>query len=278
LQVIAAGQLAAEGLLESEKLAVPLGGILESLNKECTKQPHYDFGPRTLLQICTQIGIERSKAKADEDVVSAVVERCLLPKLVKSDVPILQRLLKELFKVDKTLASPSAAEDGRWHNVAENIKSITKIETDCLVLPVPPSDQEAFFVEFCHMLNRQTAVLVRMPGLLSEMTPGDLLGTMPKKGEPVKDGLLVEMLRKAMDDHPEQDKLVWIAMMTGKCSAETWECLNELLNDNHCLNLATGEQLRLNENLRFLFVMEEAGDTSQDTFSRTAVVYTDPPV
>jgi len=126
------------------------------------------------------------------------------------------------------------------------------------------------------MLNRHGSALVRMPGKLSDMTPEELLGTMPKRGEEVKDGVLVQLLRKAMDDHVEPSQLVWVAIMTGNCSPEIWESLHELLNDSGSLNLATGEQLRLKENLRFLFVMAEAGDTSQDTFSRAAVVYTDP--
>jgi len=278
LKVIAAGQLAAEGLLESETLAAPLGGILESLREECSKQAHYDFGPRTLMQICTQIGVGRKKGQDEKDNISAVVERCTLPKLVQADVPILQRLLNDNFKVEKTLTSPSNAKDdaGRWHCVAENISSITKIEPDCIVLPVPEADESMFFEEFCKMLNRHGSALVRMPGKLSDMTPEELLGTMPKRGEEVKDGVLVQLLRKAMDDHVEPSQLVWVAIMTGNCSPEIWESLHELLNDSGSLNLATGEQLRLKENLRFLFVMAEAGDTSQDTFSRAAVVYTDP--
>jgi len=98
---------------------------------------------------------------------------------------------------------------------------------------------------------------------------------MPKKDEKITDGILVDVLRKAMADH-EEDQTVWVAIMTGKCTPETWECLHELLNDSGCLNLATGEQVRLTGNIRFLFVLPGAGDTPQDTFSRSAVVYTDP--
>jgi len=282
LKVIAAGQLAAEGLKESDALAGPLSMILETLRRECTQQKHYDFGPRTLIQLCTQIGVERKKGAEEKDTLAVVMERCLLPKLVKQDVAILKRLLLEHFKIDRMLVAPTDSAEGRWNKVAENIRTITKIEPDCMVLPVPQEDEEAFYEEFCKMLNRQTAALVKFPGQLSDYSRQELMGTMPrtiKDGsfEEVKDGVLVDVLRKAMDEHVDPNQLVWIAMKTGNISPDTWECLFELLNDSHCLNLATGEQLRLGHNLRFLFVMPNAGNTSQDTFSRAAVVWSDPP-
>jgi len=281
LKVIAAGQLAAEGLKEAEALAVPLGNLLESMAKECSAQAHYDFGPRTLMQLCTQVGQDRRKATPETDTVVSVLERCLLPKLLKDDVPLLVRLLKENFKVDKTMTCPSDKEAGRWPSVSESIKNITKLEPDCMVLPVPPADEEAFEQDFCKMLNRNGSTMVRFNGKLCDMTPEQLLGTMPKKGadakfETVTDGEIVKTLRKAMEDNVDPNQITWIYMVTGNISMDVWESLHELLNDSRCINLATGEQLRLAPNLRFLFVMPDAGLTTQDTFSRAAVVYSDP--
>jgi len=289
MKVIAAGQIAAEGLLSSDELAVHVGNIMEALRDQCSSQLHYDFGPRTLMQICAQIGYDRNKRTEEKDTVAMVVERCLLPKLVRKDVPILQKLISEKFKLERKMTSAGVSDVGtaagcsgegaRWYAVAESISNITKHEPDCMVLPVPPEAEEPFFEAFCKMLNRHGSALVRLEKSLCEMTGEELLGTMPRAGEEVTDGALVKLLRKAMEDHEhDTQSLVWVAMKTGKCSADTWEALHELLNDTHCLNLPTGEQLRLTENLRFLFVMPEAGNTPQDTFSRSAVVYTDPPI
>merc|ERR1719321_437731 len=100
--------------------------------------------------------------------------------------------------------------------------------------------------------------MVQVPGKLSDMTPEQLLGKMPRKEADgtfaeEADGVLVKLLRKAMEDHIDPNQQVWITMETGDISAATWESLHELLNDSGCLNLATGEQIRLSENLRFLF-------------------------
>merc|ERR1719253_1327991 len=138
-----------------------------------------------------------------------------------------------------------------------------------MVQPVPPCDEEAFFAEFCKGLNANGASMVRVPGKLSDFSKEELLGTMPKTGEPVKDGLLVTTLREAMDQPNDSERHIWVVMMTGDMSAKHWECLFELLNDSGCLKLATGEQLRLSEWLRFLFVMPGHGDTPTDTFSRS---------
>lgn len=290
LKVIAAGQMAAEGILQSDELSVPLGAILEGLEKELSKQPHYDFGPRTLMQICTQIGYDKKKNVAEKDTVGQVLERCLLPKMHRDDAPILEKLLNEHLGVKKKMVSAGKMEvsnmsgDGaRWYSVAENIKSITKHEPDCMVLPVKPDDEEHFYDAFTKMLNRSGSAMVMLEERLSDVTGEELLGTMPRAGEAVKDGILVNLLRKAMEDHVDPNQLVWIAMKTGSkdgtknISPEVWEALHELLDDSGCINLATGEQLRLHENLRFLFIMPGAGDTPQDTFSRSGVVYTDPP-
>merc|ERR1719506_193023 len=124
--------------------------------------------------------------------------------------------------------------------------------------------------------------MITMPGKLEDYSGEDLFGTIPDKAEDLKDGILVETLRKAMQDHPAEavggslPSTIWVAIMTGKCSPEKWECCFEILNDSGCLNLVTGEQLRLAPNLRFLFVMPDAGDTPTDVFSRSAVVWTDP--
>jgi hypothetical protein len=275
LSVMAGGALAAEGLEHSDALAVPLGDILTSLRQNCSKQPHYDFGPRTLMQLCSQIGFDRNRRTEEKDTVASVVERVLLPRLAKQDVPILQGLIKEKFKTDKKLSSPSDC-DSRWVKVADNIHTITLHEPDCMVLPVPPSDEAAFMEDFCKMLNKYGSSLVKLEGKLCDMTPEDLLGAMPQRGEPVKDGVLIDLLRKAMADHPDEGQIVWVAMNCGNITPDTWECLHELLNDSHCINLATGEQLRIAHNIRFLFIMPDAGATPQDTFSRAAIVFTDP--
>jgi len=294
MPVIASGQMAAEGLLKSDELAVSLGSIMETLANECSKQPHYDFGPRTLMQICTQIGYDRRKNTEEKDTVAMVVERCLLPRLAKEDVSILQKTIKANLGLDKRMNSASTSPAGeaaltdpkpsdpkfpeacRLYSVVESIHSITKHEPDVMVLPVPPEGEAAFFESFCKMLNRNAATMVKLDKYLSDYTPEMLMGTMPRPGQDVQDGVLVKLLRKAMDDHVDPGQAIWIVMNTGKCSPEIWECLHELLDDSGRLNLPTGEQLRLVPNLRFLFVMPEAGITPQDTFSRSAVVYTDP--
>jgi len=281
LKTIAGGALSAKGLEKSEELAEPLSSILESLTKECSKQSHYDFGPRTLDQLCTQIGVGRSKTAPEQDIVRDVMIRCLLPRLVNEDVPKLQKLLTDSpsLAFDKELSAPSSSTAGRWPTVVANILSITKVEPDCMVLPFTASDEEAFYSVFCKELNRLGHTLVKVDQKLSDLSVEELMGAMPKKGEPVKDGLLVSVLRKAMEDHPPElgNMQVWVYIETGACSPEKWEGLFELQSDSGCLNLTTGEQLRLAENLRFLFVLPDAGDTPSDTFSRSSVVWTDPP-
>jgi len=96
---------------------------------------------------------------------------------------------------------------------------------------------------------------------------------MPKKGEPVKDGLLVKTLRDAMDMPNDDEHKVWVIMKTGDISMDKWECLFELLNDSGCLNLPTGEQLRLSEWLRYMFILPNAGKTDRSVFARSAVIW-----
>jgi hypothetical protein len=285
LKVIAQGQLSAEGVKDADAIAPLLAAVLDQLQNGCSLQQHYDFGPRTLMQLCTQIGHDLKKASVEKDVVVSVLERCLTPKMVKADIAVFKKAVQENFGVEtkSTILTPSEAPEGRWVRVAENIRSITKIEPDCMVLPVTADDEAAFYEEFCKMLNRHGSAMVKLDKKLDTLTKEQLLGSMPKRSasgtfEAVTDGLLVEVLRKAMDDYTDPTQQVWITIETGNISNAMWECLHELLNDSGCLNLVTGEQIRLNPNLRFLFVMPSAGNTPPDTFSRSAVVHTDPPM
>lgn len=278
METIAAGLLASEGLKEAESLAAPLAKFLKTCESECSKQPHYDFGTRTLHQLCTQTGAEireRAGGQEEKKVLVTVFERCIMPKLTSEDMAKVQALITDIFKITPT-PIPAVTAENRWPNVVKNIATITMVEPDCMVLPVQEADESEFFKSFSRSLNAEGAVMARMKGKLSDYTPEELLGTMPRAGEEVKEGVLVELLRRAMDDN-EDSKRVWIVVMAGSVTAAIWESLYELLNDTGCINLATGEQLRLKPNLRYLFVMPAAGGTTQDTFSRSAIVYTNPP-
>jgi len=278
MEMIAEGLLAAEGSRESESLAPLLAQLLTTLKEQCSAQVHYELGPRTLAQLCAQIGSElRDRKGVDEkQAAGTVARRCLLPSLTQGDAQVLKTLLSDLFGFSMSVPDPAATPSKRFARVVDYIMDITKVQPDGMVLPVPPDDEEAFFAEFCKGLNADGASMVRVPGKLTDFTNEELLGTMPKKGEPVKDGLLVTTLREAMDQPNDTERHVWVVMMTGDISAKKWECLFELLNDSGCLKLATGEQLRLSEWLRFLFVLPGHGDTPTDTFSRSAVVYANP--
>jgi hypothetical protein len=274
LNLIAGGLLAAHGVKKADDFMKPFECLLLGMTEHCSKQPHYDFGPRTLAQICGQIGdeIRGGNQKTDEvKICHTILERCLLPKLLKNDVKVFQRLLKQCFGVEMTEQNF----DDRWGNVVDNICSITDCEPDCMILPVPESDEANFLHAFDKSLNATGHVKVMFPKLLAECDPEELMGKMPAPGEPVKDGILVSMLRNAILDYPDIEK-VWILIKTGPVTERHWEYLRELLNDSGVLNLATGEQVRLSDRLRYLFLLPNAGQTSVDTFSRSAIVYTHP--
>merc|ERR1712232_1333204 len=280
LDVIGAGLLASEGVREADPLSKIPAKFLESLEAKCSKQPHYDFGTRTLHQLCTQIGEEiqqRAGGSEEKKVLCTVIERCVVPRMTPEDLPILQSLVTDLFGVEMKI--PVINAENRWATVVRNISSITTVEPDCMVLPVVDADEAEFFKAFSIALNAEGAVMARLPPgkKVSDYTAEQLLGTMPREGEEVVEGVLINLLRRAMDDN-EPNKRVWIVMQTGECSPDLWESLHELLNDSGCINLATGEQLRLTKNLRYLFIMPNAGSTEKDTFSRSAIVYSNPGV
>jgi dynein heavy chain 1 len=282
MDVIAAGLLSSLGVKDADALATPLANLLQSLARDCSKQPHYDFGTRTLHQLCTQMGEEireRAGTREEKKVLIEVIERCVMPRMTRPDMEVLQSLLGSCLGAvppsPAAAAGPPKDQEQRWNNVVRNVGSITTVEPDCMVLPVQESEEPEFFKAFSRALNAEGAVMARMKSKLCDHTAEELLGTMPRDGEEVKEGILVALLRAAMENN-EPTKRVWIVMPTGNCKPELWESLHELLNDSGCLNLATGEQLRLSPNLRYLFVMPNADGTSTDTFSRSAIVYTNP--
>eukprot|EP00931_Biecheleriopsis_adriatica_P054137 TRINITY_DN31822_c0_g1_i1.p1 TRINITY_DN31822_c0_g1~~TRINITY_DN31822_c0_g1_i1.p1 ORF type:complete len:724 (+),score=156.32 TRINITY_DN31822_c0_g1_i1:89-2260(+) len=275
MKVIAEGLCLSKGV-KSKSLPGQIADLLSCLEKECSQQPHYDFGTRTLSQLAGQIGHEVLSAGtfADEmQITASVIRRCILPKLLPADILILQALLTKHFNFDLHLPSPSEDAATRLGRVVTYIRDITRLEPDCMVLPMSSGDQDKFLIEFCKGLNADGATSLQIEKSLCDLSVEELLGTMPKKGEPVKDGLLVKTLRDAMDMPNDDEHKVWVIIKTGDISMDKWECLFELLNDSGCLNLPTGEQLRLSEWLRYMFILPNAGKTDRSVFARSAVIW-----
>eukprot|EP00929_Paragymnodinium_shiwhaense_P009583 TRINITY_DN113797_c0_g1_i1.p1 TRINITY_DN113797_c0_g1~~TRINITY_DN113797_c0_g1_i1.p1 ORF type:complete len:718 (+),score=174.02 TRINITY_DN113797_c0_g1_i1:105-2258(+) len=277
MELIAPALLKAEGVKDYKTLAYALVQILRKIKAQASDQNHYDFGIMTLRQLITQIGEElREKAMlTDDDAGSLVCRRCLSPKLLTTDLPILEKILSEHFKAEQKPFIPcQAGEAGRWQQVIVNIRSITSIEPDAMVLPVTAAEEQEFMSIFSKQMEKEGHTVITLPKKLSQMTPEELLGGMPKDGEQVQDGVLVEKLRSTEGFAAETT--VWMAISTGSCSDEMWEGIHPILDDSGCLNLATGEQVRWPDNVRFLFILPSATCTHRDTFGRSAVVWTDP--
>eukprot|EP00931_Biecheleriopsis_adriatica_P087722 TRINITY_DN62153_c0_g1_i1.p1 TRINITY_DN62153_c0_g1~~TRINITY_DN62153_c0_g1_i1.p1 ORF type:complete len:728 (-),score=185.79 TRINITY_DN62153_c0_g1_i1:97-2280(-) len=295
MTTIAEGLLSSQGLVTSSfgvgaasltetegkrpGLPVELCALLEHMSTSCTKQQHYDFGTRTLAQLCGQIGDEvMEKNYKDEkstlQTVIAVVQRCLLPRLLPEDIEQLKAGMASIFGFSLDL--PEMPPDKRFQRTVEYVRDITKLEPDCMVLPLTEADKEEFMIEFNKGLNLDGATKVLLDGKLCDYTAEQLLGSMPKPGEPATDGLLVTELRKAMDMPNDDEHKVWVVIETGDISMDKWESIFELLNDSGRLNLASGEQLRLADYLRYMFVLPGAGTTDPNVFARSAVIWTNP--
>jgi len=276
-KTVASALLAAEGIVDHESLAGKLALVLKSLQEKVVDQTHYDFGLRTLRQLITQIGEElreHSFLKAEEAAI-VIMRRCLAPKLLHGDLPILQEIMTAAMGSPiKNFCACSDSEGGRWRAVMDNVRDITTVEPDCMVLPVKEEEEQSFFESFSKLLNSSGHTMIKLPKKLADMTPEELLGSMPKAGEKVIDGVLINELRKTLD--VEETVTVWFAIATGRCNPDMWEAINPILDDSGCFNLATGEQLRWGDNVRFLFVLPGTEGMPKDTFSRTAVVFTDP--
>lgn len=102
------------------------------------------------------------------------------------------------------------------------------------------------------------------------VTMGELFGFENQMTQDWQDGIASYYIRKAADDTGPTQK--WISF-DGPVDSLWIENLNSVLDDSRILCLSNGQRIRLNENIRILFEVDNLAQASLATISRCGMVY-----
>ncbi|PVV04132.1 hypothetical protein BB560_001375 [Smittium megazygosporum] len=306
-QLIAEVMLYSQGFRSAELMSKKIVPLFKLCSEQLSAQPHYDFGLRALKSVLVSAGnIKRDRvlypgAKAElnsSDELGILVQSIhenILPKLVASDISLLETLLEGLFPgiVSQQSSNPSllsAIEEvckeqhlvisKQWIQKIIQLYHIQKTSHGIMIVGPSGSGKSSAWkvlLDALEKTNISDGFNLKQPEKVESMyyiidpkavSKDDLYGTLDLTTREWTDGLFTQILRKIVDnDRGESLKRHWI-VFDGDVDPEWVENLNSVLDDNKLLTLPNGERLSLPQNVRIIFEVETLKFATPATVSR----------
>ncbi|TPP51272.1 Dynein heavy chain and region D6 of dynein motor family protein [Leishmania donovani] len=288
--------LLSEGFEESESLSKKVSILYELMEKQLSKQDHYDFSLRNIKAVLVQAGnLKRENFPGTEQQLCLKAMKDMnLPKFVKEDVPLFLSMLGDLFPG----VSPQGAglEELRAATVdeleAEKLQVSEHIITKCLhlwdtlhtrhgvmVVGRTASGKTITWRTLAGALRRLKEAGVDGPyeavrvSLLNpkSVTLDELYGSYNQATREWKDGILSDLMRQICRDATDPN-YKWL-LFDGPVDTLWIESMNTVLDDNRMLTLNSGERINMNPTVRMLFEVQDLSQASPATVSRCGMVY-----
>ncbi|GMI17677.1 hypothetical protein TrLO_g10552 [Triparma laevis f. longispina] len=293
----------AEGFSQSSTLCKKITKLYHMAAEMLSHQHHYDFGMRAVKSVLILAGkMKREDPEAAEDeILIKAMNGANLPKLLDEDYPLYRDLVSDLFPTT-SLTSP------RHDDVAHFMRKVlhdNKLQYTSTLLEKSVQLRQTLSVRFgvalvgpagtgkttLHKMLGETLQRLHhdnvgkypigqgpQPVITDMINPksvsvGELYGSFNPITLEWRDGIASNIIRNAA--WPEEDDKYtsrWL-VFDGPITPEWVENLNTVLDDNMLLCLASGERIKLREQMKMLFECEGLGAASPATVSRLGVVY-----
>jgi dynein heavy chain len=287
--------LLSQGFKQSTVLAQKVSILYELMEKQLSKQDHYDFSLRNIKAVLVQAGNLKRNAAANDSEQQLCLKACRdmnLPKFVKDDVPLFMSMLGDLFPgVDLDDTGLEALRDeslidlhSRGLHKSEHIalKVLHLWDTlntrhGVMVVGKTGSGKTVTWQTLTGALKRLKANNVGSyePVKVSIVNPksvtmDELYGSYNQATREWKDGILSDMMRTICRD--ESLVLKWL-LFDGPVDTLWIESMNTVLDDNKMLTLNSGERINLTPQVSMVFEVEDLMQASPATVSRCGMVY-----
>ncbi|KAI3384925.1 hypothetical protein SNEBB_000114 [Seison nebaliae] len=298
-RLIAEVILYSEGFENSKILAQKMTQMYKLCSEQLSQQDHYDFGMRAVKSVLVMAGtLKRENPNILEDLVLIRALRdSNLPKFLKADAALFHAIVHDLFP--GTVLPEHDYGVLETHIKAAQVKQ--KLQNDESQISKVIQLHETLIVRHGVMLvgpsgGGKTSVLNVLAMTLGDMfesgqdhpsyqpvisstlnpksiTMGELYGEIDALTLEWRDGLMASIVRRgvALDttDH------YWV-ICDGPVDALWIENMNTVLDDNKMLCLANSERIKLTNNIKMIFEVEDLAVASPATVSRCGMVYIDP--
>ncbi|XP_017775192.1 PREDICTED: dynein heavy chain, cytoplasmic isoform X3 [Nicrophorus vespilloides] len=318
-QLIAEVMLFSQGFRTAEKLACKIVPFFKLCDEQLSNQSHYDFGLRALKSVLVSAGNvkrdrimkikenmkQRGETNIDEasiaenlpeqEILIQSVCETMVPKLVAEDIPLLFRLLTDVFpNVKYTRAEMKGLKDeirkvcqeeylvcgvgeeqgGSWMEKVLQLYQISNLNHGLMMVGPSGSGKSTAWRVLLKALERfegtEGVAHVIDPKAISKEA---LYGVLDPNTREWTDGLFTHVLRKIIDNvRGEINKRQWI-IFDGDVDPEWVENLNSVLDDNKLLTLPNGERLSLPPNVRIMFEVQDLKYATLATVSRCGMVW-----
>ena len=289
--------LFSEGFFNAKDLAIKLTKLYKLASEQLSQQKHYDFGMRAVKSILSMAGnLKRANPDLDEDLLLIeAMKDTNIPKFLEVDIKLFEGIVQDLFpKVvhEKKLNQEFLSE--LKNNIARiKLQPTNEFVTKCCqfdeimkirfgnMLLGPPMTGKSSVLKVLRLTYNKLAedpnredfapidCMILNP---KSITMGELFGaTNPKSGD-FTNGLA----SKIMTDFASREKreMKWI-VFDGPVDSHWIENLNSVLDDSRLLCLPNGKRIKLRDDMRVLFEVQDLAEASPATVSRIGMVFLD---
>lgn len=298
--------LMSEGFQQNELLAKKVVTIYALMQRQLSKQSHYDFGMRAVKSVLNASGrIKREiQDKQNIDEITMIIKAIRdmnLPKFIAEDVVLFDNLFIDLFpdcdepENDNDDLQIAIEEALMRRNLQLNENLVVKImqlyesgvtrHGNMLVgatLSGKTRCWEVLIDALCALNQEEKERGVKdnfkyqavKPEVINPkaVSVDELYGYTDDQQPPQwHDGILSSVLKRICQEKVEQR---WM-LLDGPVDTLWIESLNSVLDDSKLLTLTNGDRIALSPNVRMLFEVEDLAVASPATVSRAGMIYMD---
>jgi len=282
---------------ELAKKVVSMYGILQ---RQMSKQAHYDFGLRAIISTIKYAGEYRQRINEKEidserlrDIVYKALDDLISPQLVAEDNEIFEASLGEMFPqkvptqdneeliiaIEQLIDESKLTHNNFLKQKMLQLYSLMRIRHGNMVVGQTLSGKTTCWQILAKALTllktkkSENFNAVKWHSINPKAVSIDELFGYNKARE-WQPGVIPTILKTAVDEAVTDGKERWI-VIDGPVDPKWIESLNSLLDDNKCLTIGNGERISLNSLVKILFEVEHLATASPATVSRCGMIYSE---
>ena len=295
--LIAEIMLFAEGFSEAKRLSGKMTKLYKLSSEQLSQQDHYDFGMRAVKSVLNMAGAlkRRDPDLSEEVVLIRAMRDSNVPKFLKDDLVLFYAIVQDLFPgvevpfVDYgeladsinecILAAKLQPENSFIEKVIQLFETFAVRFGVMIVGPATAGKTSCYQILAASMTSlrqvknskNQAYQEVEMKVLNPKaINMGELYGEYNEATDDWKDGLASSIMRTYSEREDQARR--WV-VFDGPVDALWIENMNTVLDDNMMLCLANGQRIKLKNEMRMLFEVQDLSVASPATVSRCGMVY-----
>ena len=295
-ELIAEIMLFAEGFSNAKALSKKMVKLYKLASEQLSQQDHYDFGMRAVKSVLVMAGaLKRSEPLLSEDAVLLRAMRdSNVPKFVKEDLPLFHALIKDLFptlevepvsygelqnEINEVIKQKNYQDIPTFTKKVLQLYEVFTIRFGVMIVGLTGSGKTACFEilrdSIISLHNKQPDNEAYYHINLDILNPkaidlGELYGEVNTSTQEWRDGLGSKLIRRAAEDTSKDRS--WI-VFDGPVDSLWIENMNTVLDDTMTLCLSNGQRIKLRNEMKMLFEVQDLAVASPATVSRCGMVY-----